>query len=122
MKKIKLKRSKKQPAPAASRITNETIAEHREQILAGGRRFKYPIQYTKHKLIINTVLISMASIILLLVGCWAVMYPMQNTSTIAYRISRIAMLPVGSVDGEPVRYSDYLVQYRASEYYLNIVQ
>ena len=29
------------------------------------------------------------------------------------------MLPVGSVDGEPVRYSDYLVQYRASEYYLN---
>lgn len=119
MKKIKLKRSKKQPAPAASRITNETIAEHREQILAGGRRFKYPIQYTKHKLIINTVLISMASIILLLVGCWAVMYPMQNTSTIAYRISRIAMLPVGSVDGEPVRYSDYLVQYRASEYYLN---
>ena len=68
MKKIKLKRSKKQPAPAASRITNETIAEHREQILAGGRRFKYPIQYTKHKLIINTVLISMASIILLLVA------------------------------------------------------
>ena len=56
MKKIKLKRSKKQPAPAASRITNETIAEHREQILAGGRRFKYPIQYTKHKLIINTAL------------------------------------------------------------------
>jgi hypothetical protein cdiviTM7_03053 len=119
MKNIKLKRNKKHKASSAGRITNETIAEHRERILAGGRKFKYPIQYTKHKLIINTMIISVASVILLLVGGWFLMYPMQNTSAIAYRITRIAMLPVGNVDGEPVRYSDYLVQYRASEYYLN---
>ena len=57
MKNIKLKRNKKQKASSAGRITNETIAEHRERILAGGRKFKYPIQYNKHKLIINTMII-----------------------------------------------------------------
>ena len=118
MKKIILKR-KKQTESVAHRITNETVAEHREQILAGGRKFKYPIQYSKHKLVINAVLVALASIVLLLVGGWVLMYPMQNTSIIAYRIARISMLPVGVVDGEQVRYSDYLIQYRASEYYLN---
>ena len=32
---------------SSSRITADTVAEHREKILAGGRKFKYPIQYTQ---------------------------------------------------------------------------
>lgn len=120
MKKILLKRNKKQDKKKTpSRITNDTIAVHREQILAGGRKFKYPIQYAKHKLVINTIAISLASILVLVFVCWVVLYPMQNTSMIAYRITNIARLPVGAVDGEDVKYSDYLVQYRASEFYLN---
>ena len=42
---------------SASRITNETVAEHREKVLAGGRKFKYPLQYQRHKLIVNTLII-----------------------------------------------------------------
>jgi hypothetical protein len=31
------------------RITNETVAEHREKVLAGGRKFKYPVGTFVHK-------------------------------------------------------------------------
>ena len=33
------------PAEAGGRITNETVAEHRERILSEARKFKYPLQY-----------------------------------------------------------------------------
>ena len=32
------------PPETGGRITNETVAEHRERVLAGGRKFKYPLQ------------------------------------------------------------------------------
>jgi len=112
-------RRKKSAQEAPSRITNETVAEHREQILAGGRKFKYPVQYVRHKLVINAILITIASLILMTAIGWWQLYPMQNTSTLMYRVTRVLPLPVGMVNGEPVLYSDYLVQYRLSEYYLS---
>lgn len=121
MKKLREKlpwRKKKAASQAPARITNETVAEHREQILAGGRKFKYPVQYVRHRLVINAVLISIGALIIMALVGWWQLYPMQNTTTFMYRITRILPLPVGSVNGEPVLYSDYLVQYKLSEYYL----
>lgn len=102
-----------------TRITNETVAEHRERILAGGRRFKYPIQYARHKLVLNAVLISFAAIILLVVIGWWQLYIAQNSSSFMYRMAVLTNVPVASVDGEPVAFSDYLVRYRASEHWLS---
>lgn len=109
------------PAPeqeSASRITNETVAEHREQILAGGRKFKYPVQYSKHKLVINSVLIVLVSVVILSALIWWQLYPAQNTSKFMYRITQLLPLPVAQVDGEYVRYSDYLKRYRSSVHFL----
>ena len=39
------------------RITNDTIDVHREHVLSGGRKFKYPMQYAKHKLVYNALII-----------------------------------------------------------------
>lgn len=114
----KLRRSEPTP-PDTSRITNETVAEHRERILAGGRKFKYPIQYARHRLVINALLVTFASIVLLVALGWWQLYVVQNSSTFLYRVTRIIPVPVASVNGEPVRFSDYLVQYRGSEYYLS---
>lgn len=117
MKKPTLKRRKKQ-AQAPSRITNETVAEHREQILAGGRKFKYPHQYERHKLVFNVVIISIVTLVLLAIVIWWQLYPAQNTSTFFYRVTRILPVPVASVDGAQVRYSDYLMSLSGSRYYL----
>lgn len=116
MKKLLKKRSVKQTPP--SRITNDTVAEHRERVLAGGKRYKYPLQYTRHKLVINTVIISAVALLTLIVLIWWQLYIVQNSNAFFYRISQIAPLPVASVEGESARFSDYLLEYRSSEHHL----
>lgn len=120
MKKLRLKKNKKQTPDEQpqSRITNETVAEHRERILAGGRRFKYPHQYVKHKLVINALLITAGVIIVAALVGWWQLYIVQNTSDFMYRITRVLPVPVANVDGASIRYSDYLVQYRSQEQWL----
>ena len=118
MKKLRIKSLRnKQPDQSPGRITNETVAEHREQILAGGRRFKYPIQYAKHKLVINAVVITLAAIAVLAVFGWWQLYIVQNSSGFMYRLTQLIPVPVAVIDGQQVRYSDYLVRYRPSEFY-----
>lgn len=109
---------RKQTVPIPSRITNETVAQHREQILAGGRRFKYPIQYARHKLVFNAIIISLVSLIIVIVIGWWQLYPAQNTSEFMYRITKVIPVSVASVDGQPVLYSDYLMKYLSSVHYL----
>lgn len=119
MKKLAFKRRKKTLQDTApSRITNETVAEHRERILAGGRRFKYPMQYARHKLVINAILITIGAVILLGAIGWWQLYSVQNTSDFFYRLTRAIPVPVAAVDGHPVSYADYLMYYRGSTNYL----
>jgi hypothetical protein len=108
----------KDDKPSTSRITSETVAQHRELILAGGRRFKYPIQYARHKLVINAILISVAALLAIVATGWWQLYSVQNTSDFMYRITRVIPLPVANVDGQPVMYSDYLMKYLSSVHYL----
>lgn len=108
--------AKKNEVPA--RITNETVAEHRERILAGGRRFKYPMQYARHRLVFNTILVTVAALLIIMAVGWWQLYSVQNTNDFFYRATRVLPLPVASVDGEKVRYGDYLMYLRSSMYYL----
>lgn len=124
MKKIHLsrlirKKAKQEKTQLPARITNDTVAEHREQILAGGRRFKYPVQYARHKLVRNAVIIALISVLLLGALTFHQLYFAQNSSDFIYRITQLLPVPVATVANEPVRYSDYLMQYRASEYWLS---
>ncbi|NCU38008.1 hypothetical protein EOL96_03075 [Candidatus Saccharibacteria bacterium] len=119
MKKLKIPNlRRKRTGEAPGRITNETVAEHREKILAGGRKFKYPIQYARHKLVINALLVSFVSIALLAILGWYQLYVAQNSSTFMYRIARVVPFPVAVVDGEFVPYDDYLSRYRFNEFWL----
>lgn len=122
MKRLKNKVIKKTTTTAvakpATRITNDTVKEYREQVLAEGRKFKYPVQYSRHKLVINSILITLVTLVLLTIFIWWQLYPVQNTGRFFYRVTQLVPIPVASVDGAWVRYSDYLVRYRSSEHYL----
>ncbi|MFZ1250373.1 MAG: SurA N-terminal domain-containing protein [Candidatus Microsaccharimonas sp.] len=119
MKKLLSKiRRNKQPQEPAGRITTDTLAEHRERVLAGGRKFKYPVQYQRHKLVINAIIIAISALILAVALFWYMLYQAQNTSEFTYRVTKVIPAPVAVVDGEQVRYSDYLMKYRSAEHYL----
>lgn len=95
-------------------ITQQNLEESREEILAKGKKFRYPFQYTKHRLVIITILISIVALSSFSVIGWIQLYKVQNTSEVTYRFTKVLGLPVAKIDGISVRYSDYLMLYRSS--------
>ncbi len=96
------------------RTEREKVEQRREEVLAQGRKFKYPMQYAKHKLVINTVLVAVVAIIAMVVAGWAMLYKFQDTGDMLYRVTQLVPVPVAKVAGEQVRYSDYLMIYRSN--------
>lgn len=92
----------------------EKVEERREEVLAHGRKFKYPLQYAKHKLIINTIIVALVALVLMVVAGWAMLYKFQDTGDMIYRVTQVIPVPVAEVDGARVRYSDYLMIYRSN--------
>lgn len=90
--------------------------------MAGGRRFKYPVQYTKHRLVWTAIAIGTVVLVLFLAVSWWQLYKAQTTDSFYYRITRIVPLPVAQVDGEYVKYGDYLLNYKMSETYLDTAE
>lgn len=100
-----------------NRITNDTIEEHRREALDRGKRFKYPLQYEKHKVVLNAVFIGLTVVALLGLGLWWSLYKAQSENVLLYKITRFLPLPAGRIDHTNIRYSDYLAQYRVSLHY-----
>ena len=71
MKNLLNRKDKKQPKELPKRITNDTVAQHREKVLAAGRKHKYPIQYTKRRLVWITMLVSVVILIVFIALGWA---------------------------------------------------
>lgn len=92
----------------------EKVEERREEVLATGRKFKYPLQWTKHRVVINAILISLVTLAILVTTGWLALYRLQMTDELLYRLTQIIPVPVAEVDGEKVRFSDYLMFYRSS--------
>lgn len=118
---IKDKVTKKdlQEVSLSNKITNSTLEEQRQEILNKGRKFKYPVQYSKNKLIINTTLIAM----ILFTGGFALtvfqLYKVQNDSDLMYRITSVFPFSVASIDSSKASFSDYLLEYRLNMTYIN---
>lgn len=92
----------------------EKVDERREQVLAKGRKFKYPLQWTKHRIVISTILIAVVVIAVMVTGGWLALYRFNMTDDMLFRITKVLPVSVATVDSEAVRFSDYLMFYRSS--------
>ena len=114
-KKLKDKVSKRAESRESQidKITNTTLEEQRREILNKGKKFKYPVQYSKNRLVGNA---SIIALVILITGLGSLLYQLykaQNTSEFIYRFTVIPF-PVAKVDGEIALYRDYLMEYRAN--------
>lgn len=92
----------------------EKVEERREEVLAAGRKFKYPLQWTHHRVVVSTILIAMVVFAMIIVGGWLALYRVGMTDDLLFNITKVLPLSVSNVDGENVMYSDYLMLYRSS--------
>ena len=92
----------------------EKVEERREEVLAAGRKFKYPLQWTKHRVVVNTVLITIVVLGIIVTSGWLALYRFNMTDEMLFRVTKILPVPVAEVDGNNVLFSDYLMLYRSS--------
>lgn len=95
-------------------VTQQNLEESRDEILSKGKKFRYPFQYSKHRLVNNAILIAIVAVVVFGFMCWFRLYKAQDTGDVMYRFARAFRMPVAKIDGVSVRYGDYLMLYRSS--------
>ena len=117
---MKIKRSKisfkvnSSPEESGKKTEKEKINKRREEVLKSGRKFKYPLQYSKHKLVIVTIAVAVIALVGSVVAGYFLLYKIQTTSDVMYRLTKVLPLNVAKIDGENVHFSDYLMLYKSS--------
>ncbi len=105
--------SKPEPTPENVRITNETVAAQREEVLGSARKFIYPLGAPKHRVLKTSVAILIAALIFFFGFCLVDLYRQQDTSTFIYGVTEVVPFPVALVGNtQLVSYNDYLFELR----------
>lgn len=100
------------------RITNETVAARREEVLGSARRFIYPLDAPRHRVIKFSVAIAVVAVVSFFVFCLLELYRFQSTSAFMYGVTQVVPFPVAIIDHRyPVAYNDYLFELRHYVHY-----
>jgi parvulin-like peptidyl-prolyl isomerase len=122
LRKKQSEQSLQQAIQGLPRITNETVAEHREEVLSSARKYIYPLQHSAHRVVI----ISSALLVLVIVGfftyCLLALYKFQSSSTFIYRVSQVVPFPVAKAGPRYVAYENYLFELRHYIHYYETQQ
>ncbi len=129
LKKILRKRSKKknvadEPIVESSvpRITNETVAEHRERVLSGARKYVYPLQHSKHKIVLISTALFTAAVIAFFSYCILGLYRFKSSTNFLYDVTKVVPFPAARVGHNFVSYEDYLFELKHYIHYYETQQ
>ncbi|MES2971675.1 MAG: peptidylprolyl isomerase [Patescibacteria group bacterium] len=106
-----------QGAGGVTRITTDTIAAHREQVIGGARKYIYPLHHSKHRIILITTSLLIVSIISFFAYCTLALYRFHSTSGFLYRASQVIPFPIARTGGQFVSYESYLFEIRHYTHY-----
>ncbi len=99
------------------RITNETVAAHREEIIGSARKYIYPLQHSKHRIVLISTGIFIATIVAFFTYCTLALYKLQSTSTFVYRVTQVMPFPIARTGNRFVAYENYLFELRHYTHY-----
>lgn len=99
------------------RITNETVAEHRDEVLKGARKYIYPLQHSKHRVVLITVGILIVTALGFLTYCVIGLYKSETNNAFLYRVTQVVPFPVARSGSTLVAYENYLFELRRSLHY-----
>lgn len=104
------------------RITNETVAEHREEMLSSARKYIYPLQHTKKRVVKVSVSLLITAVVVFFAYVFLALYKFQSTSTFLYGVTQVLPLPVAKAGGDWVSYESYLFELRHYMHYYETQQ
>ncbi|HEU4914112.1 MAG TPA: peptidylprolyl isomerase [Candidatus Saccharimonadales bacterium] len=122
LRKKKPEDSLQQAIQGIPRITNETVAEHREEVLSSARKYIYPLQHSAHRVVIISISLLIAVIIGFFVYCLLALYKFNDSSTFLYRVTQVIPFPVAKAGPRYVAYENYLFELRHYVHYYQTQQ
>jgi hypothetical protein len=109
---------KSEPAPTeAPRITNENVSEHREEVLSSARKYIYPLQHTKHRIVVITMSLIIAFFVVFMSYSVVALYRLNGTSSFLYQVTQVVPFPVAKAGSNFVSYENYLFELRHYMYF-----
>jgi hypothetical protein len=102
---------------ASPRITNETVAAHREEVLGTARKYIYPLQHSKHRIVLISTGLFIITIVAFFTYATLALYKFQTSSTFIYRVSQVIPFPIARAGGRFVAYENYLFELRHYTHY-----
>ncbi|HUC87927.1 MAG TPA: SurA N-terminal domain-containing protein [Candidatus Binatia bacterium] len=104
------------------RITNDTIAAHREEVIGSARKYIYPLRQSLRR----AVTISISIILVFIIGFFTyvtlALYRFQSNSSFLYSVTQVLPFPIAKVGPSWVSYENYLFELRHYEHYYETQQ
>ncbi len=104
------------------KITNETVAEHREEVLSSARKYIYPLQHSRKRIVYVSGSIVVLAVVFFLAYIGLSLYRFQSTSSFIYGVTQVIPFPVAKVGGNWVSYESYLFELRRYMHYYETQQ
>lgn len=109
-------------ASDAPRITNETVAEHRDEVLSSARKYIYPLQHSRHRIVTISIVIFILAVIAFFSYTLLALYKFHTTSTFMYRVTQVIPFPIAKAGPSFVAYENYLFEVRRYSHYYETQQ
>lgn len=109
---VKKKQANSVNNDAIPRITNDTVSKHREEVISGAKKYIYPLQHSRHRIVIISVSLLVALLIGFSTYVLLSLYKFQSTSAFTYQITKVVPLPFAKVGGSFISYEEYLFDIR----------
>ena len=104
------------------RITTETIAEHREEVLSSARKYIYPLQHSKHRIVLISTGLFITALVAFFSYCVVALYRLKENSRFLYGVTQIIPFPVAKAGSKYVAYENYLYELRHYMHYYQTQQ
>jgi parvulin-like peptidyl-prolyl isomerase len=104
------------------RITNQTVAEHREEVLKNARRFIYPLRQSKHTLVRVSVIIFVLALTIFFTYCTLALYKFKDNSIFLYKVTQVIPFPIARTGSSFVSYENYLFEINHYTHYYKTQQ
>jgi hypothetical protein len=119
---LRRKKSDEDADSGLLRITNDTVAAHREAVLSSARKYIYPLQHSKHRVVKISVSLLVAAVIGFFVYLGLALYKFQSTNSFVYGVTQVIPLPVAKAGSSYVSYNSYLFELRHYLHYYRTQQ
>ena len=104
------------------RITNETVAEHREEVLGSARKYIYPLQHSRRRIVTISASLLITAVVIFLAYCGLALYKFQSTSGFLYGVTQVIPFPIAKAGPSWVSYESYLFELRHYTHYYQTQQ